>query len=63
MKLSPQVFIDHAAPVLQKVAGVRFETKLRRFKAFFGVTPLVCSISWQNMGKNLPAKSKPQHLL
>lgn len=36
---------------------------LRRFKAFFGVTPKVCGIIWELLKNKKPDNSKPEHLL
>lgn len=36
---------------------------LRRFKSFFGVTPIVCSIIWEKLTDELPAGAEPKHLL
>lgn len=36
---------------------------LRRFKTFFGVSPTVCSIVWQELQNDLPQGAMPQHLL
>lgn len=36
---------------------------LRRFKSFFGVTPTVCSIIWEQLKDELPVGSAPKHLL
>lgn len=36
---------------------------LRRFKAFFGVTPTVCAICWEVLKDNLPQGAEPKHLL
>lgn len=59
----PQVFIDHANPIMKKGKGVSTSVVLRRFKAFFGVTPLVCTVAWKKLGVNLPSKASPKHLL
>lgn len=39
------------------------KTTLRRFKSFFGVTPLLCSIIWEKIESSAPSESKPKHLL
>lgn len=36
---------------------------LRRFKSFFGVTPIVCSIIWEKLRDELPVGAEPKHLL
>lgn len=36
---------------------------LRRFKSFFGVTPIVCSIIWEKLSDELPPLAEPKHLL
>lgn len=36
---------------------------LRRFRAFFGVTPTVCLRVWNLIIRELPIGSKPKHLL
>lgn len=36
---------------------------VRRFKAFFGVTPLVCSTIWNQIKTNSERGSQPKHLL
>lgn len=59
----PQVFIDHAHPIMKKGKGVSTSVVLRRFKALFGVTPLVCSVAWKKIGTNLPSKASLKHLL
>lgn len=41
----------------------RKATNLQRFKSFFGITPHVCSIVWEQVKKEAPAESKPKHLL
>lgn len=35
----------------------------RRFKSFFGVSPLVCSITWKMIYSKLPSEATPKHLL
>jgi hypothetical protein len=35
----------------------------RRFKSFFGVSPVVCSICWEQLIDKMPIGSKPIHLL
>lgn len=35
----------------------------RRFKSFFGVSSLVCSISWKMLESTLPLEATPNHLL
>lgn len=40
-----------------------YKMKLRRFKSFFGVTPLVCSLVWFRIKNDAPADSHPKHLL
>ncbi len=36
---------------------------LRRFKSFFGVTPNVCSIAWNEIKNQAPPAAQPKHLL
>lgn len=36
---------------------------MRRFKAFFGVTPKVCGVIWNMLKNEKPDKAKPEHLL
>lgn len=36
---------------------------LRRFKSFFGITPIVCSIIWQKIKDEVPEGGEPKHLL
>lgn len=36
---------------------------LRRFKAHFGVTPIVCSIIWEHIKNELPPGAEAKHLL
>lgn len=36
---------------------------LRRFKSFFGVTPKVCSIAWNEIKNEAPSGAQPKHLL
>lgn len=36
---------------------------IRRFKSFFGVSPLICAICWQNIKDNLPMDYEQVHLL
>lgn len=36
---------------------------LRRFKSFFGITPLVCSIVWDEVKNEAPYGAEPKHLL
>lgn len=38
-------------------------TKLRRFKSLFGVTPPVCALIWLKIKDNAPIDSHPKHLL
>ncbi len=35
----------------------------RKFKAFFGTTPMACFIVWELLLTTRPKKSKPEHLL
>ena len=35
----------------------------RRFRAFFGTSPLVCVIAWNIMSMARPRSSRPEHLL
>lgn len=35
----------------------------RRFKGLFGVSPLICSIAWDNITEHVPQGTKPHHLL
>jgi hypothetical protein len=36
---------------------------LRRFKAFFGVTPKICAIIWNLLSDLRPVSAKPKYLL
>jgi hypothetical protein len=36
---------------------------MRRFKAFFGCSPKVCSIVWDMIKNDAPSGSDPKHLL
>lgn len=38
-------------------------TALRRFKSFFGITPNVCSIVWEQIKLEAPLGAEPKHLL
>lgn len=38
-------------------------TGLRRFKSYFGVSPEVCSISWNMLENEIPYGGEPKHLL
>lgn len=40
-----------------------FQLGLRRFKCFFGVSPGVCSIIWDNVSSMVIQGSQPKHLL
>lgn len=54
-----------------KLGNVYTETKcssseyvaLRRFKAFFGVTPHVCSLLWDKIKNDVPNGGDPKHML
>lgn len=35
----------------------------RRYKGLFGVTPLICSVTWNYITKYAPQETKPRHLL
>lgn len=36
---------------------------MRRYKSFFGATPLVCSLIWDRIKHDVPNGSEPKHLL
>lgn len=36
---------------------------LRRFKSFFGITPLICSLIWNKIEQAVPSGGAPKHLL
>ena len=38
-------------------------TGYRKFRAFFGTSPLVCAVAWDIISMARPRKSTPQHLL
>ena len=38
-------------------------SSLRQFRALFGVTPLVCAVVWNKVGKLQPKNSLPKYLL
>lgn len=38
-------------------------TNLRRFKSFFGVSPVVCALTWDIIKFEAPSQSAPNHLL
>lgn len=58
-------------PTFFKLGNVYTETKwttsqyaaLRRFKSFFGVTPIVCSLIWDRIKHNVPNGGERKHLL
>lgn len=48
--------------VKHNINGSRI-TGYRRFRAFFGVDPIVCSIVWEQLKNDRPPRSKPKHLM
>ena len=50
-----------------KITGYELEGSLsvgyRKFRSFFGTTPLVCVVIWDMLLLDRPRKSAPQHLL
>ena len=50
-----------------KITGYELEGSLsvgyRKFRSFFGTTPLVCFVSWDMLSPVRPRKSAPKHLL
>lgn len=41
----------------------KYKVALRRFKSFFGVTPKVCCIAWNEIKNKAPRGAQPVHLL
>jgi len=60
---SSAVFISTGADILRCRSDVINTTFNRRFRAFFGTTPIVCSSLWGLLAVSRPPDSKPKHLL
>lgn len=48
---------------LTKHSGASKYVGIGRFKAFFGVSPAVCSMAWSHLKKDLPGDYNEMHLL
>ena len=61
--MNPEVFLEHSRHTSRQKSNRSELTELRRFKALFGVSPLVCTVLWNKIGRSKPKKSSPTHLL
>ena len=61
--ISPEVFLHHGCLYTGTPQGSSSVTKIRRFKAYFGTSPLVCSILWSMISSDLPSGASFLHLL
>lgn len=57
------IFLELSEGMQKKACGIQSQTSLLRFKALFGITPLLCQKLWEKISSSLYAGSKPCHLL
>lgn len=57
------MFLNIGSKYTKTASKENDNTRLRRYKSFFGVTPLVCFIVWQKLKNEAPSGSHPKHLL
>lgn len=62
--VKPSQFMRLGARITNRAGDRSFPTELRRFRAFFGVSPTTCAIIWGRI-KTLgwAPRAQPQHLL
>ena len=60
---NPSTFVNVAEGMLGKAVGLQAIRTDRRFRALFGVSPVLCSLVWNKFSKMLPVRGQPQHLL
>lgn len=56
-------FLNLSQQLQKKACGLETRTAFLRFKALFGVVPLVCEQIWKKIKHDVPQKGKPVHLL
>ena len=61
--LNSEAFLAEGLRLLHRGTGGDSTTALRRFRAMFGATPLVCSALWDRLCFVLPSERKSEHLL
>ena len=61
--ISPETFMYHGCKYTGALRGYSDVMKLRRFKAHFGTSPLVCSIMWSMISTEVPSGASFLHLL
>lgn len=61
--MTTQMFLSLGSKYTQSKSSSSPKIALRRFMSFFGVTPLVCSIAWDEIKNEAPAAAQPKHLL
>lgn len=59
--VSPELFQSLGENLLAKSLGSPPDS--RRFRSFFGVSPLVCAAIWHKLGRRSPRSAKPEYLL
>jgi hypothetical protein len=61
---SAEMFWSIGSNIIKHHSNNSLNTGLRRFKSFYGVSPLICQTVWNLLNANkLPSGSKPLHLL
>lgn len=62
MKLEASVFFSLGRVLMNCSESVSLSVFLRRFKSNFGITPLVCAVTW-NQFHEVPTGAQPVHFL
>ena len=60
---SGEQFLLLASGLLGRAPGLTMTVAKRRFRALFGVSPVVCAAAWSIAGPQLPRGARPKHLL
>lgn len=64
ISIKPSRFIELGRAITHRADKRCFPTELRRFLAFFGVSPSTCSLVWGKMHSlGLAPRARPVHLL
>jgi len=64
ISMKPTEFMSMGRRITHQADGRCFSTELRRFRAFFGVSPSTCTFLWAKIDTfNLAPRARPVHLL
>jgi len=63
VRMSAASFLSTSEPIMRSTSGLSILVERRRFRAIFGVSPLVCSIVWNKLDGSVCRRARPKHLL